>query len=62
MQITPELRRVLESIGPGFFGSVEIGVQNGVPGNAKVTTTYKLSGRENRTENGNSTSRSTPER
>jgi hypothetical protein len=54
MQITPELKRVLESIEPNFFGSVEIGVQNGVPGHCKITTTLKLTpSRENREDNGN---------
>jgi hypothetical protein len=54
MQITPELKRVLESIEPNFFGCVEIGVQNGVPGHCKITTTLKLTtSRENREDNGN---------
>jgi hypothetical protein len=53
MQITPELTRVLEAVEPGFFGNIEIGVQNGIPGTAKITTTYKLtSSRENRENNG----------
>ncbi len=50
MLITTELRRVLEAIEPTFYGSIEIGIQNGVPGHAKITTTHKLS-RENRDEN-----------
>ncbi len=54
MRITEELRKVLEAIEPHFFGSVEIGIQNGVPGHAKITTTYKLS-REIRDNNGNRT-------
>ena len=54
MQITPELKGVLEAIEPNFFGSVEIGIQNGYPGTAKVITTYKLTNsRENRENNGN---------
>jgi hypothetical protein len=53
MQITPELRRIIESIEPGFFGSIEIGIQSGVPGTAKITTTYRLTtSRENRENNG----------
>jgi len=53
MEITTELKRVLEAIEPGFFGSIEIGVQNGYPGTAKITTTYKLTtSRENREHNG----------
>jgi hypothetical protein len=59
MQITPELKRILESIEPNFFGSVEIGVQNGVPGHCKITTTLKLTtSRENREDNGNRYSQS----
>jgi hypothetical protein len=54
MQITAELKRVLDGIEPNFFGSVEIGVQNGVPGHCKITTTFKLTtSRENRDDNGN---------
>jgi len=53
MQITTELKRVLEEIEPNFFGSIEIGIQNGYPGTAKITTTYKLTtSRENREHNG----------
>lgn len=52
MQITPELKRILDSLEPGFFGSVEIGVQGGIPGTAKVTTTYKLTTSRGNRENG----------
>jgi hypothetical protein len=53
MQITAELKRILEAIEPTFFGNIEIGVQNGVSGTAKITTTYKLTtSRENRDNNG----------
>lgn len=55
MQITAELKRVLESIEPGFFGSIEIGVQNGIPGHAKVSKTFKLSD-TSRESNGNRSS------
>ena len=53
MQITPDLKRVLEAIEPNFFGNVEIGIQNGIPGHCKITTTLKLTSRENREENAN---------
>jgi hypothetical protein len=57
MLITAELKRVLDSIDPNFYGSVEIGVQNGIPGTAKITTTYKLKqSRENRENNGDRSS------
>jgi hypothetical protein len=52
MQITPELKRIIDAIEPGFFGVIEIGVQGGIPGTAKVTTTYRLTSRENRENNG----------
>jgi hypothetical protein len=32
MQITGELKRIIEAIEPGFFGVIEIGVQGGIPG------------------------------
>ena len=57
MEITPELKRIIEAIEPGFFGVIEIGVQGGIPGTAKVTTTYRLS-RENRENNGDRNSQS----
>jgi hypothetical protein len=59
MHITTELKRVLDSIEPGFFGTVEIGVQNGIPGHAKVTKTFKLSDSSRESSaNGNRTSNS----
>jgi hypothetical protein len=58
MQITPELKRVLEGIEPNFFGSIEIGVQGGIPGTAKVITTLRLTSRDNRETNGDRNSQS----
>lgn len=53
MQITSELKRILEGIEPDFFGSIEVGVQNGIPGHCKITKTLKLTNsRENRENNG----------
>jgi hypothetical protein len=56
MQITGEFKRIIEAIEPGFFVVIEIGVQGGIPGTAKVTTTCRLTSRENREDNGNRTS------
>ena len=37
-----ELQKVLDELPEDFFGTVEIGYQNGRPGVVKVTQTYKL--------------------
>jgi hypothetical protein len=37
-----ELQRVLDQLPEDFFGTVEIGYQNGHPGVVKVTQTHKL--------------------
>lgn len=40
-----ELEKLIHGLKPGFFGVVEIGVQNGHPNQVRVTETFKLSNR-----------------
>ena len=47
--LTPDLEKLLAKLSPEFFGTVEIGYQNGHPGVVKITQTYKLpTNRDNR--------------
>jgi hypothetical protein len=39
---TDELKKILEDLPPHFFGTVEIGYQNGYPGVVKTTKTQRL--------------------
>ena len=63
MQISPELRRLLESLANDFFGSIELSVQNGQAGVARVVQTHNLkqSSREPRSEQKNGNQRSAGE-
>jgi hypothetical protein len=38
-----ELQKLIANLPADFFGTVEIGVQNGIAVTARVTQTYKLS-------------------
>ena len=49
-----ELEKLLRGLKPGFFGVVEIGVQNGQPNQVRVTETFKLSNRATRGTNDDS--------
>jgi hypothetical protein len=49
--ITPlydELERLIRELKPGFYGTVEVGVQNGKPDQVRITETFKLSNRTSR--------------
>ena len=40
--MTPEVAKVLDELPADFFGTVEIGYQNGHPGVVRVTQTHRL--------------------
>ena len=49
MQVTEEFVRLVESIGVGFFGTIELSIQNDHISVVKITQTHKLpSRRDNR--------------
>lgn len=43
-----ELEKLIRGLKPGFFGVLEVGVQNGHPSQIRVTETFKLSNRATR--------------
>ena len=43
-----ELERLIRELKPGFYGTVEVGVQNGKPDQVRITETFKLSNRMSR--------------
>jgi len=43
-----ELERLIRELKPGFYGTVEVGVQNGMPDQVRITETFKLSNRMSR--------------
>jgi hypothetical protein len=49
-----ELEKLIRGLKPGFFGVVEVGVQNGHPNQVRVTETFKLSNRATRGTNDDS--------
>lgn len=46
--MTNEIEQELQKLPPGFYGTVEITYQNGVPGLLRITKTKKLNANPNR--------------
>ena len=46
------LQDLISSLKPGFFGTIEVGIQNGKPSQVRITETFKLENNSNRTSRG----------
>ena len=51
MALYEALEDLLRGLNPNFYGTLEVGVQNGKPDQVRVTETFKLSNRISRGTN-----------
>jgi hypothetical protein len=42
-----KLEELIRNLKPGFFGQIEVGVQNGKPCQVRITETFKLTDNDN---------------
>jgi len=57
-----EIEKLINGLKPGFFGTIEIGIQNSKPHQVRITETFKLShDNSSRVTRGNDERQTNPE-